>query len=88
MCPPAARRCNTSYLELRGAAFIANQQQVALTIHHDLLLKSATWGRERSGEKGRARGGVLRQQGGKGRDGGCLWGRGGGEGEGPEHRRS
>ena len=27
------------YLELRGASFISDQQQVTLAIHHNLLLK-------------------------------------------------
>lgn len=37
-----------SYLEFGGAPFISNQQQVTLTIHYNLLLKSATLGREQS----------------------------------------
>lgn len=52
--PPAGqggkgpREVRVSYLEFRGAPFISNQQQVTLTIHYDLLLKSATLGREQS----------------------------------------
>lgn len=32
----------STHLRLRGPSLIANQQQVALSVHHDLLLKPAT----------------------------------------------
>lgn len=63
--PAAARggRVPVSYLEFGGAPFIPNQQQVTLPVHHDLLLKPATLGRE----QGRGSGQGSERDPGKGR---------------------
>lgn len=40
--PQVHRERRVSYLQLRGAPFITNQQQVALAVHNNLLLEPAT----------------------------------------------
>lgn len=40
-------RCNT-HLSLRGASFIPDEQQVTLTIDHDLLFEAAACGRQQT----------------------------------------
>lgn len=44
-----SRRAGGAYLQLWGSTFISDQQQVALSIHHYLLLEPPAWGKKRVG---------------------------------------